>query len=99
MYQPSVATTVKISTRAKERLNRLQAKLQLRYGRRFSLQEILEKAVELGEAREEELLMALLGSHLPLSKRAAQRLLRLPVDWGVETREEEIDETLYGGPP
>lgn len=94
-----MATTVKLSGPAKERLDRLQAKLQLRYGRRFSLQDILERAIELGEEREEDLLAALLGLHLPLPEAARERIRRLPTDWGVETREEDIDETLYGGLP
>jgi hypothetical protein len=92
-----MATTVRLSEAAKERLERLQAKLRLRYGRRFSLQEILERALELGEFREEELLMRLVGLHLPLPEAEVDRLLRLPADWGVETREEDIDELLYGG--
>lgn len=92
-----MATTVKLTRAAKERLDRLQAKLQLRYGRRFSLQEILEKAVELGEAREKDLLAALLGLHLPLPEAERARLRALHIDWGVDTREEDIDEVLYGG--
>ncbi len=39
----------------------------------------------------------LTGVHLPLSPQEIDGLMKIPTDWGVETREEEIDNILYAG--
>lgn len=91
------ATTVKISEEMNRKLDRLQARLLLRIGRKLSKQEILEKLIRLGLTDEETLLRHETRIEYPLSGRARKKVLRHVRDWGVATREEEIDRVLYGG--
>jgi len=91
-----VSTSVKISGDAKRLLDSLQAKLILGTGRRVSQQELLDEVVKFPKEREEEIVRRLAGVMLPLSRREIEALMRVPTDWGLETREEEIDQVLYG---
>lgn len=36
------------------------------------------------------------GVKLPLPSEEVEKLMKLPTDWEVETKEKEIDEYLYG---
>lgn len=58
-------------------------------------QSILENLVERA-LMETEPLILLPAPRKPLSPSAMKALLEYPVDWGVETREEDIDAILYG---
>jgi len=88
--------SVKISSRSKRVLEALQARLLLASGKRISQQELLDMIVELSAEREEELIKRIAGVKLPLSPGEIERLMEAPTDWGVETREEEVDKYLYG---
>lgn len=89
------ATTVRISDRANRKLDALQARVQLRARKRVTKQTILEQLIE--RALEEEPSPLLIRPpKYPLSKRTLRALADFPVDWGVETREEDIDRILYG---
>lgn len=95
-YLPMAATTtVRISSRASRKLDELQARVQERSGKRMTKQSILEDLVERA-LMETEPLILLPAPRKPLSRRAMKALLEYPVDWGVETREEDIDAILYG---
>jgi hypothetical protein len=78
----------------KARLDRLQAELTARRGRKVTQTELLRELVRLGE-REKTRLLAPPGKP---SERALKRLMALPVDAGVDTREEDVDRALYGEP-
>ena len=88
-------TSVKISEEGKRILDVLQAKLILATGKKVSQQELLDMIVKFS-AEKEELIRLLAGVRLPLHPKDVEALLNMPTDWGVETREEEIDEYLYG---
>ncbi len=98
-YTKTMATTVKISEETNQELYRLQAKVLLRNGRKLSKQEILERLVRMGLADDESLVHPAQSVRYPVPDRAWKRLLKRVVhDWGVVTREEDIDRVLYGGP-
>lgn len=86
---------MRIRDEDKAALDALQAKFLLSTGRRLSLEELLGRIIELAEAREEDLLTE---GHAPtLSAEALDAYQNAGRDWGVVTREEDIDEVLYGG--
>jgi len=93
-----MATTVKVSEETNEKLDRLQAKVLLRTGRKLSKQEILERLIRLGLADETLVVRSPPKIRYPIPDKAWKKLLqRVVSDWGVVTREEDIDRILYGG--
>jgi len=91
-----MSTSVKISGEGKSLLDRLQARLVIATGRKVSQQELLEILVRLSSEREDELISYMAGVKLPLPPGEFEKLMKLRTNWGVETREEEIDIYLYG---
>jgi hypothetical protein len=91
-----MSTSVKISEEGKRILDSLQAKLVLATGKKVSQQELLEIIMKFSIEREEELIKLLSGLKIPLSPKDIEAFMNLPIDWGVETKEDEIDEYLYG---
>ncbi|MBI4392452.1 MAG: hypothetical protein HY556_01455 [Euryarchaeota archaeon] len=89
-----MATSVKMRRADKERLDRLQAEIVARSGKRLSQQELLALLVALGERDRE----ALTGELRPPGGRELAALMALPVSTGKRTTEETIDRDLYGGP-
>ena len=86
-------TTVKISDRANRKLDALQARMSLRAGKRLTKQTILEQLIK--QAIDEESLILLPPPKYPLPPKALRALENYGADWGVETREEDIDRILY----
>ena len=91
----TTTTTVRISGRTSRKLAELQARVQERSGRRRTKQSILEDLVERALLQTEPLIL-LPAPRKRLSPKAMKALLEYPVDWGVGTREEDIDAVLYG---
>ena len=91
-----MSTSVKISDECKHILEMLQARLVIAMGRKVSQQELLDALVKFSMEREDELIGHIVGAELPLPSEEIDKLMKLPTDWGVETREEEIDLHLYG---
>lgn len=87
---------MRLKKRTKQLLDKLQTKLVLAGGRKLTHQIILEAIVDFACEHEEELLQRLAGIQLPLPRDEVEALMKLPMDWGVETREEDIDRHLYG---
>jgi len=91
-----MSTSVKMSEEGKRILDTLQARLLLATGKKVSQRELLDAVVKLSAEREDELVNLVTGVKLPLPSEEVRKLFALPTDWGVETREEEIDTYLYG---
>jgi len=89
------ATTVKISKATSRKLETLQARTRLRSGERVTKQSIIEDLVERA-SEEEEPLILLRAPKYPLPEKIRKLILQTPFDWGVETREEDIDRILSG---
>lgn len=87
-------TSIRISLRAKPGLDRLQARFSKREGRQIPKHEVLDRLVD--QALEDDAIPILRAPKYPLSEKAIRRILAAPWDWGVETREEDIDKILYG---
>ncbi len=94
-----MSTSVKMDERAKRILDALQAQIVLSTGSKLSQQEILEEAIKFSSERGEEFIRRIAGVKIPLSQPDIDRLMKIPIDFGIRTREEEIDETLYGRRP
>ena len=89
------ARTVKISKKASRKLEALQARYRLRSGKRATRRAILEELVD--RAMEDPAALILLSPpRTPLPAKVRARLRTYPHDWGIDTREEGIDEVLYG---
>jgi len=91
-----MSTSVKISGESKRLLDTLQARLVIATGKKISQQELLDALVRLSTERKDELFGLIAGVRLPLPPEEVEKLMKIPTDWGVETREEEIDTILYG---
>lgn len=95
VYHAVAATTVKISNQANRKLDSLQARQRLRHGGRITKQSILEKLIDRA-LEEDEPFFIVKPPEYPLPNKIRRMLRNHPVDWGVETREEDIDRILYG---
>ncbi len=86
---------MKISKEGKRLLDKLQARFVIATGKKVSQQELLDTLVRLSTEREDDLFGLITGVRLPLPPEEIEELMKMPTDWGVETREEEIDIHLY----
>lgn len=89
------ATTVKVSKGTSRKLEALQARIRLRSGKRVTKQSIIEDLVERASEDDESLIL-LKAPKYPMPEKVRRLILQAPFDWGVETREEDIDKILYG---
>jgi hypothetical protein len=90
-----MSTSVKISGESKRLLDILQARLVIVTGKKISQQELLDRLMKFSTEREDEFFGLITGVRLPLPPEEIEELMDMPTDWGVETREEEIDIHLY----
>lgn len=97
VYSHAMPTTVKMRRNTKEKLDRLQARLLLRHGRKLTKELLLAKLIDHADADEEALLAAVEEIQYPLPEEVIEKIRASKRDWGVVTRSEEIDEYLYGG--
>ena len=92
-----MATTVKLSKKAKKELDRLQARIFLSSSKNLSKQQLLEIIIELSIEEKDKLLNKLESEiKFPLKKKEIDTLMESPEDWGVKTKEKDIDKFLYG---
>jgi len=91
-----MSTSVKISGESKHLLDILQARLVIATGKKISQQDLLDSLMRFSTEREDEFFGLISGVRLPLPPEEIEELMEMPTDWGVETREQEIDTHLYG---
>ena len=91
-----MATTVKLDPEAKRRLEKLQAMITVKSGKKLTQQELLDLLIKDGLQRSDEFAEEASGPGLPMADSRYEKLLSLASDWGVETSWEDIDEVLYG---
>lgn len=87
---------MKLSEEAKTLLDKAQARVTLAMGRKITQQELLEAMIEFSSRREDQLIEETVENIGPLSSDELDQLMSEPTDWGVETKEDEIDKKLYG---
>ncbi len=86
---------MRVSREAKRELERLQARLVIEAGHKYSLQELVDAAIRVALRRQEELFEEL-GEWRPLSREEAEKLLDMySIDAGVEDVEKDMKEVLY----
>ena len=95
-YTFAVATTtVKVSETTNRKLDALQARLRLRSGKKMTKDSIIQDLVERALEADEPLIL-LKAPKYPLPDKVWRKVMEIPFDWGVETKEEDIDRILYG---
>jgi hypothetical protein len=93
-----MATTVKVTEKTDDALETLAARVFLKTHRKIPKQELVDILVQLGRDDEDAVVARVLGIRRPIPEAQWRRFLREHVsNWGVATREEDLDATLYGG--
>jgi hypothetical protein len=91
-----MATAVKVDEDAKARLEELQAGIRLRTGVKVTQQELLTRLIDDAYASREDVIDSFRNTTVPLSETEKEAMREGRIRSGVETDEEDIDETLYG---
>ncbi|RQG95016.1 hypothetical protein [Natrarchaeobius oligotrophus] len=91
-----MSTSIKVTDATKSRLEELQAEIRLETGRNVTQQELLERIVTSSYESKDELIDSFRDEFEPLSDEEIEQWLSGTVDSGLETKEEEIDDVLYG---
>ena len=79
----------------RSRLERLQAEIRLRTGKRVSKQEILKRIVKTKLESKTEIIDSFTDELVPLTEAEKEAFHDGMMTAGVSTREEDIDEILY----
>ncbi|MBU2617184.1 MAG: hypothetical protein KKI07_00710 [Euryarchaeota archaeon] len=87
-------TTIKIRENDKKEFDLLQSEFVLKVGKKVTQQELFSKLLDFVESSKGEFFTRYVS--LPLSNRDVDKFRKLQSDWGVVTREKEVDEVLYG---
>lgn len=91
-----MTTSVKLSEKDKEKLEKLQALVTLKAGQKVTQQELLSRMIREALAEGDKLVEKMLKASKPIPDQEYEGVLSLVEDWGVETSWEEMDQTLYG---
>lgn len=92
-----MSTSVKVTDETKSRLEELQAEIRLKTGRTVTQQELLERIVTSTYTSKSELIESFREDFEGLTGKQVERWLSGTIDSGVETREDDIDDIVYGG--
>lgn len=87
-------TTVRLHEDDKRIIDRLQARYRLVTGQRISIENLISLILETAERHEDEVILE--DKPRPLAAEQIKGFHSAAMDWGVETTEDEIDESLYG---
>jgi hypothetical protein len=85
-------TTIKVRDSDKRRFDKLQHEYIALHGEKINQQELFSMIIEYVEKLKDDFLRVRISS---LSEEEIKKFRQLQKDWGVETREEEIDLILY----
>lgn len=91
-----MATSVKMDDDTKSRLERLQAEIRLKTGKRVTQQAILARLVERAIESKGELVDSFRDERVPVPETDRDTFHEGMVSSGVKTSEEDIDDVLYG---
>jgi len=91
-----MATSVRIGTDTKDKLEQLQAKIKLETGRKVTQQELLDRIVTREFDSRKSLIDSFRDDYDGLSEEEIDQFLSGTSDWGIETGEEDVDQILYG---
>lgn len=88
-------TTVRVKDEDKQVIDRLQARYLLATGKRISIERLISLILETAQQHEDEIIQE--DEPPRLTEEETEAFLAAPSDWGVVTRDEDIDDVLYGG--
>ncbi len=91
-----MATSVKMDDDTKSRLERLQAEIRLKTGKRVTQQEVLARLVERAIESKTDLVDSFREERVPVPEEDREAFHDGMVSSGVTTSEEDIDDVLYG---
>jgi len=91
-----MATSVKMDDDTKSRLERLQAEIRLKTGRRVTQQEVLARLVERGIESKADVVDSFRENRVPLADAEREAFHEGMVSSGAATSEADIDDVLYG---
>lgn len=91
-----MTTAVKIDDDAKSRLEELQAEIRLRTGRSVTQQDLLSRLIDDAYESREDVIDSFRETTVPLTDAEKEAMQRGKISSGLETDEEDIDDTLYG---
>jgi len=91
-----MTTSVKMDDDTKSRLERLQAEIRLRTGKRVTQQEILARLVENAIESKADLVDSFRDERVPVSDAERETFHEKMVSSGVTTTEDDVDDVLYG---
>lgn len=91
-----MATAVKIDEEAKSRLEELQAAIRLRTGTTVTQQDLLSRIIDDAYDSRAEIIDSFRESAVPLSDAEKEAMHRGRISSGIETDEDDVDETIYG---
>jgi len=91
-----MATAVKMDEAVKSRLEELQADIRLKTGQKVTQQEILARLINDAYESRSDLIDSFRESTVPASDEEIEAFNRGTFDSGVETKEEDVDDILYG---
>ena len=89
-------TAVKMDRETKSKLEELQAEIKLKTGKKVTQQEVLSRLVESVSESRSEFIDSFRETNVSLSNDEIKQFNEGMIASGVETDEEDIDETLYG---
>jgi hypothetical protein len=84
-----MASSVKIKNETKTKLDKLQATILLKFGKKLSQQDIIELLVNLGEKNPSNLFEI-----KTLTKEKVKEILALSEPWSIETNPDMLDDLL-----
>jgi len=93
-----MSKAVKVDEEAKSRLEELQAEIRLETGESVTQQALLSRLIDDAYEDREAVVDSFRSSTVPLSDAEKARMTEGRFSSGVETREDDIDEILYGDP-
>ncbi|MDS0295320.1 hypothetical protein [Halogeometricum luteum] len=91
-----MTTSVKMDDDTKSRLERLQAEIRLKTGKRVTQQDVLARLVEHAIESKADLVDSFREERVPLAESEREKFHNGMVSSGVSTSEEDIDDVLYG---
>ncbi|MDQ2055190.1 hypothetical protein [Halobellus sp. H-GB7] len=90
-----MATSVKVDDETKSRLERLQAEIRLKAGKRVTQQEILARVVEDAIRSKDDLVDSFRKERVPVSESDREAFHEGMISSGTTTSEADLDDVLY----
>lgn len=91
-----MSTTIKVDSKVKSEIDKLQAKFTLKTGEKISQQELIRKIIEFVSIHEDEFQKDYMLDWIPPSEQEWSEIKNHVHDFGFKTSESTIDKELYG---